>query len=111
MNNQVHYRTARQEALRKGLIAKLWAEARSRGWDKEEMYEAIGALAAAKLVYTYKYNWLGRGDASRISISSLKLWQLRDLLAVLCGDGENRRNGAAEKRRSAQIVNMEECAI
>jgi len=111
MNNQVHYRTARQEAMRKGMIAKIWAVARERGWEKEEMYEAINAFGKAKQIFLYKWNWTGRGTESRVSLSSLKLWQLRDLLAVLCGDGENRRNGAAEKRRSAQIVNMEECAI
>lgn len=95
MDTRVRYRTAKQEAWRKNLIAKIWAAARERGWDREELYEAVGALAKAKLVYLYKYNWVATGNRQqaignrqekRVSLSTLKGWQLEQIIEGLCGE-------------------------
>jgi len=110
MDNQVHYRTARQEALRKGLIAKLWAEARSRGWDKDELYEAVNALGKANAIYLYKYNWVGRGAESRVSLSSLKLWQLKGIVEAVCGERKTANSECAAMKPKANVIAREEWA-
>jgi len=105
MDNRVQYRSARQESYRKALIAKVWAIGRERGWDKSEMYEAICALGKAKMIHLYKYNWVGRGESSRVSLSSLKLWQLKQVVEGLVGKSDR-----VAKKPVAKVLDREEWA-
>lgn len=124
------YRSAKQEAIRKGLIAKLWTLARQYGMEKEDLYDAIEAEAKRKPrrgIVIYGANWTlrrstkrrsygGQADeAKRVSISSLKIWQLKQVIEALF-PGQNGKHGndgnGKEKREEvktgAQVIEYED---
>ncbi len=111
MDNKVTYRSARQEALRKVLIAKIWATARERGWETEELYDNLGAMGKAREIFLYKWNWVGRGEKSRVSLRTLKNWQLEKVIAALCGERkQSGRAGDGESGGKARILDRKEWA-
>jgi hypothetical protein len=97
MDAKQTYRSARQEAIRKALIAKLHVLASQAGLDDAGMYEALNAAAKAKQILMYPYNWKGRGEKSRVGISTLKIWQLRQALRIFERDQRDQRDQKDEK--------------
>ena len=88
MSGNKIYRTARQEAIRKAMIAKLWCLGKNVGLEKEEIYAAIAADHKRKGIVLYHYNWVGSGKEKRVSLGSLKIWQLKQVIEALFPERE-----------------------
>jgi len=108
MATQQVYRSAKQEAFRKGLLSRIWALAGKAGLGPEELDEAIQGAAKAGAIRLYFDNFSEPRSRGRVRLSTLKVWQLRQVAAIF-GEGRDKRDTRDQRKNgdNGRVVEME----